>query len=123
MTVNDLRKSSKDEEVISLSKTLIKNWKKFLANSPSSKSSSTKDSNKTTSKTSSNNTSNSTGSAKKSDAPKKEERKEEKKPYQSTFPAASNCTDAVRLKCRELLANAIKVDGTTDGESMLPTKL
>lgn len=32
MTVNALRKSSSDEEVISLSKTLIKNWKKFLGN-------------------------------------------------------------------------------------------
>lgn len=31
MTVNALRKSSSDEEVISLSKTLIKNWKKFLS--------------------------------------------------------------------------------------------
>lgn len=31
MTVNALRKSSRDEEVISLSKTLIKNWKKFLS--------------------------------------------------------------------------------------------
>jgi hypothetical protein len=31
MTVNALRKSSSDDEVISLSKTLIKNWKKFLS--------------------------------------------------------------------------------------------
>lgn len=30
MTVNNLRKSSKDEEVINLAKTLIKNWKKFI---------------------------------------------------------------------------------------------
>lgn len=33
MTVNQLRKSSRDEEVISLAKSLIKNWKKFLGNS------------------------------------------------------------------------------------------
>nr|CAD7397834.1 unnamed protein product [Timema cristinae] len=31
MTVNALRKSTSDDEVISLSKTLIKNWKKFLS--------------------------------------------------------------------------------------------
>ena len=31
MTVNALRKSSQDEEVMSLSKTLIKNWKKCLS--------------------------------------------------------------------------------------------
>lgn len=30
MTVNTLRKSSSDDEVISLSKSLIKSWKKFL---------------------------------------------------------------------------------------------
>lgn len=30
MTVNALRKSTNDDDVISLSKTLIKNWKKFL---------------------------------------------------------------------------------------------
>jgi len=30
MTVNSLRKSSKDEDSISLAKQLIKNWKKFL---------------------------------------------------------------------------------------------
>ncbi|CAA9999526.1 unnamed protein product [Nesidiocoris tenuis] len=36
MTVNALRKSTTDDEVISLSKTLIKNWKKFLEFSISS---------------------------------------------------------------------------------------
>ena len=30
MTVNALRKASSDEEVISTSKQLIKNWKKFV---------------------------------------------------------------------------------------------
>ena len=30
MTVNNLRKASSNDEVISLSKTLIKNWKKLL---------------------------------------------------------------------------------------------
>jgi transcription elongation factor S-II len=31
MTVNAFRKSSRDDEVIALSKMLIKNWKKFLS--------------------------------------------------------------------------------------------
>jgi len=30
MTVNALRKSSKDEEIITLAKSLIKTWKKFV---------------------------------------------------------------------------------------------
>ncbi|KAF4520473.1 hypothetical protein B566_EDAN004724 [Ephemera danica] len=34
MTVNGLRKSSSDEEVISLAKSLIKSWKKFLPEIP-----------------------------------------------------------------------------------------
>ena len=48
MTVNELRKCTKDDEVIALSKVLIKDWKKFLPkkseikDSPSSSSSTTK---------------------------------------------------------------------------------
>lgn len=106
MTVNELRKSSKDEEVISLSKTLIKNWKRFLAATPPSKDAG-KDSNKSSSKSSSQ------GSNKKPE-PKKEEKKEESKKVTS-YPPSSNITDAVRLKCREMLANSLRVDGEPDG--------
>lgn len=117
MTVNELRKSSKDEEVISLSKTLIKNWKRFLASTPTSKD--------TSKESKSNNKSSSGGQSasnnKKSESKKEEQRKDEstttssKKPSQSFPPASSNITDAVRLKCRELLANALRVDGEPDG--------
>lgn len=45
----------------------------------------------------------------------KEEKKEKEKPKAMSFPPApSNTTDAVRLKCREMLANAIKGDGGKD---------
>jgi len=108
MTVNELRKSSKDEEVISLSKTLIKNWKRFLAATPPSKDAGNKDSNKSSSKSS-----NQSSNNKKSE-PKKEEKKEEPK-KQTSYPPSANITDAVRLKCREMLANAIRVDGEPDG--------
>lgn len=110
MTVNELRKSSKDEEVISLSKTLIKNWKRFLASTPTSKDTSGKESNKSGS---GNKSSSGQSGTKKSDS-KKEERKEEPK-KQASYPPASNTTDAVRLKCRELLANALRVEGEPDG--------
>lgn len=74
MTVNALRKCSKDDEVISLSKTLIKNWKKFLSCPPS-----TKDTTSSTSK------------------PKvKEEKKYEKEKSQTSFPPTSTTTDSVR---------------------------
>lgn len=96
MTVNALRKSSKDEEVISLAKTLIKNWKKFISGSNAKESSSS--------------------SSQKPHKKEKEEKKEEKerekdKKLPTQFPPPStNTTDAVRLKCREMLAAAINVD-------------
>lgn len=100
MTVNALRKSSKDDEVISLAKTLIKNWKKFLSGS----------NNSTSSKESSSSSSKLKKDAKE-DRPKedKEEKKDKKIPSQFP-PASTNTTDAVRLKCREMLAAALTVD-------------
>lgn len=99
MTVNALRKSSKDDEVISLSKTLIKNWKKFLSGTttPAKESSS------------------SSVKPKKDKEEKinREERdvREKDRKLQSQFPpSSSNTTDAVRIKCREMLAAALKVD-------------
>ncbi|CAH1388671.1 unnamed protein product [Nezara viridula] len=99
MTVNALRKSSTDDEVISLSKTLIKHWKKFLGGSNVSK-----DNNSTPPSSSNKNKTN--------NKPKEDRKDEEKKekPKQTTFPAV-NTTDAVRLKCRELLLGALKIDG------------
>lgn len=106
MTVNDFRKCSKDDEVIALAKTLIKNWKKLLSTSSSSSSNNTpKSSSKSTN-----------GSSKKTDGKKDEREKGGSSSIikQTSFPAASSTmTDAVRLKCREMLANAIKVDGPT----------
>uniref|UniRef100_A0A0K8TRH6 Transcription elongation factor n=1 Tax=Tabanus bromius TaxID=304241 RepID=A0A0K8TRH6_TABBR len=106
MTVNELRKSSKDEEVISLAKTLIKNWKRFLAN--------TQQAPNNTGKESSSNSSKSSSKSSKKEDKKRDEKKQEERPKitQSQFPASSNSmTDAVRLKCREMLTNALKTDG------------
>ncbi|PSN41752.1 Transcription elongation factor S-II [Blattella germanica] len=112
MTVNALRKSSSDDEVISLSKTLIKNWKKFLSgpNTPSGK-----------------------DSASSSKKPKEKEEKikdnenkdkEKEKKMQTTFPpASSNTTDAVRLKCRELLTTAVRGDGEVPEGCASPEEL
>ncbi|KAL0280086.1 UNVERIFIED_CONTAM: hypothetical protein PYX00_001480 [Menopon gallinae] len=98
MTVNELRKSSTDDEVILLSKTLIKNWKKFLSSSPSSNKDS---SSKTTDKQKH-------SEEKPTEAPKKEEKKK-----QTSFPP-SNTADSVRLKCRELLTAAIRGNSDTE---------
>ncbi|KAG8258519.1 Transcription elongation factor A protein 1 [Homalodisca vitripennis] len=99
MTVNALRKSSSDEEVISLSKTLIKNWKKFLSG---------------TGKETPPSSSKKPSSKEKEEKPKESEKKDkEPKKAPTSFPP-SNTTDAVRLKCRELLVTAIKTDGIAD---------
>lgn len=117
MTVNELRKCSKDDEVITLSKTLIKNWKKCLTPAVGKESSSASSANNVT-KSSSKSTSNSSsnGSSKKSD-PKKDDKDKDRgssssssSSKQTSFPPPAT-TDAVRLKCREMLANALKIDG------------
>lgn len=119
MTVNELRKCSKDDEVISLAKSLIKSWKRFLAATPPSKETS-KESSKSSSKSSSKNSSKSESNSKK----ESEKEKEAKKPSQTSFPShSSNTTDAVRLKCREMLANALRVDGEQPEGCQSPEEL
>lgn len=118
MTVNELRKCSKDDEVIALAKTLIKNWKKFLTptSTPGKESASTTSNSAPKSSTKSSSTN---GSSKKNDAKKDEkERSGSSSSFgggsnikQTSFPATNTMTDAVRLKCREMLTNAIKVHG------------
>lgn len=106
MTVNALRKSSKDDEVISLSKTLIKNWKKFLPG--------TDDKKETKSSCSSSSSSSSKSKKDKEDKRAKEDKidreKDQKLPKQFPPPSLNSTADSVRLKCREMLASAIKVD-------------
>ncbi|XP_026487670.1 transcription elongation factor S-II [Nymphalis io] len=108
MTVNALRKSSKDEEVISLCKTLIKNWKKFLSTpaTPSKDSGGSSKSKKDSSK----------------DKEKRDEKEKDKK-LPASFPPQSNTTDAVRLKCRELLMQALKIDGENPNACASPEEL
>ncbi|KAH8410305.1 hypothetical protein KR009_011008 [Drosophila setifemur] len=125
MTVNELRKSSKDDEVIALAKTLIKNWKRFLAspapttpnNSSAGKEGS---SNSSAAKSSSSSKSSSSGKDKSSSSgggSSSKDRREEKKPSsssQTSFPSGG-MTDAVRLKCREMLTTALKMGEVPEG--------
>lgn len=111
MAVNELRKCTKDEEVINLSKKLIKNWKKLLASNPESPKSAQK---------SSNGSSSSSGAPKASskDSHKEEKSKDSKSKSssQSFMPSSSSSvTDLVRLKCREMLAIALKVEEYPEG--------
>lgn len=112
MTVNELRKCSKDDEVIALAKTLIKNWKKCL---PSGKESSTSSAaTNPTLNTSKNSSKLGTNGSSKKEVKRDDKDKERSSVSvkQTSFPSSST-VDAVRLKCREMLANAIKTDGGT----------
>jgi len=87
MTVNALRKSSKDDEIITVAKSLIKTWKKFVPDN----------------------------GEKKVEKPK-EEHREEKKVEKSNPTNKNNrgenfSGDEVRSRCRDLLLSAIKGDG------------
>lgn len=93
MTVNALRKSSRDEEIITLAKSLIKTWKKLLD---------TGDKKKEPVETSS----------------QKEERKMEKerdKAREQSNIKASFTGDEVRSRCRDLLLAAIKGEELPQG--------
>lgn len=152
MTVNQLRKCSEDKEVISLAKSLIKKWKKYLpgdnatGNGNDEKKSSSGASEIPKSKPSG--SSNKSGGesdgesgqqpAKKLKLDEKEQKSDEKTKSKegssssgsssggslgrsgiTSFPSVDT-TDAVRLKCRELLLNAIRGDGNLPDETNDP---
>lgn len=126
MTVNSLRKSTSDDEVISLSKSLIKSWKKLLPDTPSGKGDGNGSSSSGKEKMdSSNGNSNSSQPAKSEPSSKEQSTKTgssaSKKllpapvtPKQTTFPA--DTSNAVRLKCREMLSGALKPEGEIESD-------
>lgn len=116
MTVNQLRKCSEDKEVITLAKSLIKKWKKYLPDGDGKSSPTNSTSTAKGEVRKSNGDSDGESAAKKPKLDSKEATKPAPAPFQNSaksiasFPPVST-TDAVRLKCRELLLNAIRGDG------------
>lgn len=106
MSVNAIRKQSTDEEVTSLAKSLIKSWKKLLDEpgggdtttqttpvvSPSQGSPEAKEESSSSSNSSS----------------KSEPTEVAPNTLINTFPRAPGTSDSIRLKCREMLANALQ---------------
>lgn len=111
MAVNELRKCSKDEDVINLSKKLIKNWKKLLATNPESPKANQKSTNGSSSSSASKT------SSKDSHKEEKSKDSKSKSSSQSNFQqsSSSSVTDVVRIKCREMLAVALKVEEHPEG--------
>ena len=85
MTVNSLRKSTDDDQLVSLTKALIKTWKKLVPGESSGSSSS----------------SGSSGSRSSHGSSKKDAKKHE-------TSSSSNTFDEVRLSCRKLLTGSLK---------------
>lgn len=127
MTVNNLRKSVTDEEVVSLSKTLIRTWKKLLDAQKDGKSSreagdreasnGSSGVNKnagdvsTTGNSSANTKNGNNGKTSYNDKPKFGD----KSSKQLSFPSLDTC-NSVRLKCREMLTSALSVDFGEDAD-------
>lgn len=120
MTVNALRKTSQDEDVVTLAKNLIKAWKKFLPdNSGSSSSGSTEKERKDKRKPEG------PGSTSNGKSAEKDKNEGENSSMKSFPPKASATTDDVRLSCRKMLANALRGDGIdgVDGIVCSPEEL
>lgn len=117
MTVNNFRKATTSEEVINLSKSLIKSWKKLLPDS-NSKSESKKESR-----------SNGRTEEKMDDKNGEQENEEgsqaepEKTEKRRTSMSAPETSDPIRLKCRELLTNALKAGDETTSSMNDPEEL
>ncbi|XP_029468051.1 transcription elongation factor A protein 2 isoform X1 [Rhinatrema bivittatum] len=105
MSVNALRKQSTDEEVISLSKSLIKSWKKLL-DAPEEKN----DERKKSSCSPTSSFSESSECKEPSSHKKQEQPKTPTTPKITTFPPIPVTSDTVRNKCRELLTAALQTD-------------
>ncbi|XP_057714066.1 transcription elongation factor A protein 1 isoform X1 [Corythoichthys intestinalis] len=110
MSVNAIRKQSTDEEVTSLAKSLIKSWKKLL-DEPASGDKPSEDKRKETApaspsqgspeaKEESSSSSNSSGKSENADVSANS--------LINTFPRAPVTSDSIRIKCREMLSNALQ---------------
>ncbi|XP_007952881.1 transcription elongation factor A protein 2 [Orycteropus afer afer] len=103
MSVNALRKQSSDEEVITLAKSLIKSWKKLLDASDAKAGEQRGASLAVT-------PSRDTAEAKAHSRKRPEPSKTPSTPRMTTFPPTPITCDAVRNKCREMLAAALQTD-------------
>ncbi|KAJ8408950.1 hypothetical protein AAFF_G00239710 [Aldrovandia affinis] len=111
MSVNAVRKQSKEEEVQSLAKSLIKSWKKLLDGSDGKMEEKKKDCSPLTSCSKDSPGSSDWSSSKKQDTPKTPTTPTTPTtPKFTTFPPTPVTTDSVRTKCRELLVAALQTD-------------
>uniref|UniRef100_A0A4X2JU03 Transcription elongation factor n=1 Tax=Vombatus ursinus TaxID=29139 RepID=A0A4X2JU03_VOMUR len=106
MSVNAIRKQSTDEEVTSLAKSLIKSWKKLLDGPSTDKDSDEKK--KEPAISSQNSPEAKEESSSSSNASNRKEETNASDSFIPSFPRAPSTSDSVRMKCREMLAAALR---------------
>ncbi|KAG5286215.1 hypothetical protein AALO_G00012290 [Alosa alosa] len=111
MSVNAIRKQSTDEEVTSLAKGLIKSWKKLLdepGGGGGDKSSEEKRKEPTTPMVTSQGSPEPQEESSSSNSSKGDFAEATPNTLIATFPRAPVTSDSVRLKCREMITNALQ---------------
>ncbi|KAK5889245.1 transcription elongation factor A protein 1 [Pseudochaenichthys georgianus] len=111
MSVNAIRKQSTDDEVTSLAKSLIKSWKKLLDEpTGGDKTSDEKRKEQTTPSSPSQGSpeAKEEGSSSSNSSSKSERADVSSNSLIPTFPRASGTSDSIRLKCRELMTQALQ---------------
>ncbi|XP_051847417.1 transcription elongation factor A protein 1-like [Antechinus flavipes] len=104
ISVNTVRKQSTDEEVTSLAKSLIKCWKKLVCE-PSKTQMKQKKESAPSSQSSPEAREESSSSSK---ANQRKEETNASDSFVNSFPRAPSTSDSVRIKCREMLAAALR---------------
>ncbi|XP_056276743.1 transcription elongation factor A protein 1 [Pseudoliparis swirei] len=110
MSVNAIRKQSTDDEVTSLAKALIKSWKKLLdePNSGDKPDEKRKEQRSSVSPSQGSPEAKEESSSSSNSSSKSEAAEVSANTLIDTFPRAPNTSDSIRIKCRELLANALQ---------------
>ncbi|XP_036170439.1 LOW QUALITY PROTEIN: transcription elongation factor A protein 1-like [Myotis myotis] len=105
-SANAIRKQSTDKEVTSLAKSLMKSWKKLLDGPSTGKGPEEKEND--TAITSQNSPEAREGSRSSGNASSRKDETNARDMYVSSFPRAPSTPDSVQLKCREMLAAALR---------------
>lgn len=105
MTVNNLRKQTKDDQVISCAKGLIKSWKKLLPDNGGTPSKGDSDAGASKGEVEKKMDSETGGGDSGASTPRDEDNQDGIKPGATIV---SYTSDSVRLKCREMLATALQ---------------
>ncbi|KAG8570837.1 hypothetical protein GDO81_011441 [Engystomops pustulosus] len=108
MSVNAIRKQSSDEDVTSLAKSLIKSWKKLLDGPSAEKDTEEKKKEPPPPAQNSPEAKEESSSSSCSSSGRKEDCAAPSESFITSFPRAPSTSDPVRIKCRELLATALK---------------